>query len=78
MLLALIALDFGERNLTPISDPEKWEPLIAATLWEKQQWVSGELKTLSPQSCSSGLRYASPPFRIYQPWFNRRRCEGGS
>ncbi len=41
MLLALIALDFGERNLLPISDPEKWEPLTAATLWEKQWCVSG-------------------------------------
>ena len=41
MPLALTALDFGERKLLPISDPENWEPLTAATLWEKQWCVSG-------------------------------------
>jgi hypothetical protein len=37
---ALLAQKFGERNLLPISDPEYWEPLTAASLWARQLKVS--------------------------------------
>ena len=41
MLLALIAVDFGERNLIPISDPEQREPLLLPPYGKSRGAVRG-------------------------------------